>query len=67
MADWLAGIPLYWGKIIAVLGFTGMVVWTWFRPRSFVMHGAPDNRGWRDLRIWASCLLAVQVVLYLAF
>lgn len=67
MVDWLAGVPLGWGKVIAVLAFCGMVVWTWFRPRDFVLRGAPDRHSWRDLRIWASVLLAVQVVLYLAF
>jgi hypothetical protein len=67
MAEWLAGIPLFWGKIIAVLALAGMVVWTWIRPKDFVMRGAPDSHRWRDLRIWASLLLAVQVVLYLSF
>jgi len=67
MTDWLSGVPLYWGKVISVMGFGVMVVWTWFRPRRFVMHEAPDNKRWRDLRIWASLLLAVQAMLYLAF
>lgn len=67
MVDWLAGIPLVWGKIIAVVGFLGMVIWAWFRPRSFIYQGAPDTGRWRDLRIWATVLMGIQIVLYLIF
>jgi len=67
MPEWLAGLPLYWGKVIAVVGYIGMIIWAWFRPRSFIFHGAPDNRKWRDLRIWASVLLGIQILIYLSF
>jgi hypothetical protein len=67
MGDWLSGIPLFWGKIIAVVGFLGMVIWAWFRPRSFIYQDAPDTNLWRDLRIWATVLMGIQIVLYLVF
>lgn len=67
MGDWLTGIPLVWGKIIAVVGFLGMVIWAWFRPRSFIYQDAPDSKRWRDLRIWATVLMGIQIVLYLIF
>lgn len=67
MAEWFSGIPLFWGKIIAVVGFAGMVVWAWFRPKSFIFQDAPDGRRWRDLRIWASVLMVIQICLYLSF
>ena len=67
MSDWLYNIPLYWGKVIAVVAFAGMVAWAWRRPRSFIYEGAPDSHRWRDLRIWASALMAIQIVLYLTF
>ena len=67
MADWLASIPLWWGKVVAVVAFVGIAVWAWFQPRRFVLKGAPDNRNWRDLRVWASILMAIQIVIYLSF
>ena len=67
MYEWLTRIPLYWGKIISVFAFIGMIIWAWFRPRSFVFLEAPDQRGWRDLRIWASVLLVIQIIIYLSF
>ena len=67
MSEWLAGIPLVWGKVIAVIAFVGIAIWAWKRPRSFVYQGAPDSSAWRDLRIWATVLLAVQIVIYLSF
>jgi hypothetical protein len=67
MGDWLAGVPLWWGKIIAVAFFVAIAVWAWRRPRSYIFQDAPDDHGWRDLRLWASLLMVVQTLLYLAF
>ena len=67
MSDWLAGLPLVWGKIIAIVAFFGIAIWAWRRPRSFILQGAPDSSRWRDLRIWASILMAIQIVIYLSF
>lgn len=32
--------------------------------RSFVYEGAPDQKTWRDLRIWAAVVMAIQAALY---
>ncbi|MGD2152470.1 MAG: hypothetical protein PVG79_04330 [Gemmatimonadales bacterium] len=67
MGDWLAGLPLWWGKVIAALFFFGIAVWAWRRPRSYIYSEAPDNHRWRDLRVWASVLMTIQFLLYLTF
>jgi hypothetical protein len=67
MAEWLAGISLFWGKVFAVVFFVGMIVWTWFRPRKYIYEDSPDKNRWRDLRIWATVLLGIQVVFYIVF
>ncbi len=65
--EWLEGLPLVLGKYFAVLFFFGMIIWAWFRPRKYIFEGAPDQSRWRDLRIWATLFLAIQVVLYIIF
>jgi hypothetical protein len=67
MPDWLNALPLWWGKVAAVACFLGIGVWAWRRPRAFIYQDAPDNHWWRDLRVWASVLMAVQIVIYLSF
>ena len=67
MSDWLANLSLVWGKVIAILAFVGIAVWAWKRPKSFIFQGAPDSNRWRDLRVWASILIAIQIVIYLSF
>ncbi len=67
MMEWLEGLPLVLGKYIAALFFIGMIIWAWFRPPKFILEGAPDKRKWRDLRIWATVFLGIQVVLYIIF
>ncbi len=67
MGGWLTGLPLWWGKVIAVAFFLAIAVWAWRRPRSYIYKDAPDNHRWRDLRVWASVLMAIQTLIYLAF
>ena len=67
MNEWLASLPLWWGKVIAVAFFLAIAVWAWRRPRSYIYSDAPDAHRWRDLRPWASLLMVVQTLLYLAF
>lgn len=67
VSHWLGDLSLVWGKVIAVIAFVGIAVWAWRRPRSFIFQGALDSRRWRDLRLWASILIAAQIVIYLIF
>ena len=67
MNDWLSRIPLYWAVVVAVALFAGIAVWAWFRPASYIYAGAPDRARWRDLRIWATVLMLIQIVLYVIF
>ena len=67
MYEWLKSIPLFWGTITAVAGFAVMIIWAWFRPKSYIFKGAPDQRWWRDLRIWTTVLLGLQIIIYLSF
>jgi hypothetical protein len=67
MVDWLAGLPLWWGKVIATLCFVGVAVWAWLRPRDYIYNDAPDNHRWRDLRVWASVLMVIQILIYMSF
>ncbi|UCH95877.1 MAG: hypothetical protein JSV88_03265 [Candidatus Aminicenantes bacterium] len=67
MYEWLKSIPLFWGKITAVVLFVGIVIWAWFRPKKYIFKDAPDQRWWRDLRIWTTVLLGLQIIIYLSF
>ena len=67
MMEWLESLPLVIGKYIAALFFLGMIIWAWFRPKSYILKGAPDQRWWRDLRIWTTVLLGLQIIIYLSF
>ena len=67
MYQWLDNIPLIWAKIFTVVGYICMIVWAWFRPKNFILRGAPNNRIWRDLRIWASVFMGIQIFFYLYF
>ncbi|TAL30649.1 MAG: hypothetical protein EPN93_19435 [Spirochaetes bacterium] len=67
MPDWIHGLPLWTAKIGAGIFFLSILVIAWIMPLEFVFHGAPDRARWRDLRIWATILVAVQCILYYIF
>ena len=67
MMQWLYSLPLWWAKVVTVVLFGGILVWVWFVPNSFIFRGAPDKKRWRDVRIWATVLMLIQIAIYLQF
>ncbi|HPA72436.1 MAG TPA: hypothetical protein PKY31_09210 [Spirochaetota bacterium] len=67
MFDWIHTLPVWCAKAGAVLIFGGVIFFTWTLPRDFLYLGAPDTARWRDLRIWATVLLAFQFLIYMVF
>ncbi|MDZ7373655.1 MAG: hypothetical protein ONB23_06760 [candidate division KSB1 bacterium] len=65
--DWSAAVPLGWVKIIVMALFALVVVWVWSLPSSYLYRGAPDRRAWRNLKLWATFVVAFQAFLYWVF
>ncbi|MEX2326586.1 MAG: hypothetical protein WD558_02545 [Pseudomonadales bacterium] len=63
----LTAMPLWWATALTVLLFIGIGVGTWTLSREKSFSDAPDQSRWRDLRIWASVLVVVQLAIYLMF
>jgi len=66
-AQFIASLPLWWAKIGAAVIFLSILVMVWMLPVKFIYRGSPDRKRWRDLRIWATILIAVQLLLYWIF
>ncbi|MDZ7262034.1 MAG: hypothetical protein ONB05_08010 [candidate division KSB1 bacterium] len=67
MAKGLENVSLVWAVVVAVAGYVGMIIWAWLRPKKYIYAGAPDTKLWRDLRIWATLWMIIQIVLYIVF
>lgn len=65
--NFLAGIPLFYAKILTGFFYLLLVFWVWRRPKNFVMRQAPTPKKWRDLRLWAVLLIGFQIFLYIIF
>jgi hypothetical protein len=65
--NWIHTLPLWCAKAGAFLLFGGVLVFVWRLPADFVFNGSPDRARWRDLRIWATVLTAIQFILYYIF
>lgn len=76
--DWIEGIgyvlDFRWAarldgvqvRLCFLAFFVAVAVFALSQDRDYVYLGAPDRRRWRDLRLWALAILAVQAALYWA-
>jgi len=67
MINLLSQIPLTWVSVIIMILFLSLIIWMWLTPREYILKSSPDNKRWRDLRIWGTLIIIVQVVIYLIF
>jgi len=66
LTEWVQTLPLAWANPITVVLFLILLGLCWLIPRDEVLADAPRER-WRDLRIWATVLIVVQLGLYRLF
>ncbi len=62
---WLGSLPMSVAVACALGLYAIAVIWVWTLPREFVFRGAPDQKPWRDLRVWATLVVIPYVVVYL--
>ncbi len=60
----LSKIPLFWAVIITGIIFVGIAIWAVLHPRKYIYEGAETKARWRDVRIWAVLLMAIQLAIY---
>jgi hypothetical protein len=65
--EWLVGTHINLASYVMVVVFVFTALWAWTFKRDYIFEGAPSQHRWRDIRIWAVILLAVQTVLYVHF
>ena len=63
----MSTLPLVWANFVSMGLFALLAVLIWFVPRHAVMSESPDQRRWRDVRIWAIVLIGIQITIYLTF
>ena len=62
---WLGSLPMWVAMVCAIGLYVIAVIWVWGLRREFVFRGSPDNRWWRDLRIWATVVVLPYIAVYL--
>jgi len=64
---WLTGLPTSWANTITMLLFGLLLLIVWSFPLKLILRDAPDQGRWRDIRIWATLLIFVQLGIYSVF
>ena len=62
-----ASLPVAWANYLSILGFVFLLGLVWMIPKQVVLREAATPSWWRDIRLWATGLISLQVVLYLTF
>ena len=65
--QWAHGLSTGVAQILFIASFVGVAIFALLQSRAYVYRGAPDERIWRDLRVWAVLVMALATGLYLYF
>ena len=60
-------LPVAWANYLSMGGFVVLGLLVWLIPRKLIFQGAPETALWRDIRWWATLLIALQLGLYAIF
>ena len=63
----LSTLPVAWANYLSIFGFLVLGALVWLIPKKIIFTEAPDQSRWRDMRLWASVLIAMQLALYTLF
>ena len=63
----LSQLPVAWANYISIAGFLFLGGMVWLIPKSLIYTEAKDQSRWRDIRLWATVLIAMQLVIYSIF
>jgi hypothetical protein len=65
MFEWIHDLPLYCATILTVILFAAIILWAVTRPKDYIYSEAPDRKLWRDLRVWATLIMVIQIAIYM--
>lgn len=65
--NWIQTLPIALANTITMVLFGVLLAVLWSFPKQHIMRGAPDQARWRDLRIWGTLLIFVQLAIYAVF
>ena len=60
-------LPLWWASLGTVIIFLVLLILNWTVRKTSFMSDAPDEANWRDLRVWATVLIFIQLAIYFVF
>ena len=67
MSAWLQSLPVAWAAPVSMLAFVALLILLWCFPARHIYGDAPDRARWRDLRIWGTALILIQLGIYWLF
>lgn len=65
--DWLSDIDVSVAKILLISVFVIQFLLALILKRKYIFAGAPDQKPWRNLKIWIFFLSVIMISLYLYF
>jgi hypothetical protein len=60
-------LPIEWANYISIAIFLFLGCLIWIVPKAAIIADRPIEERWRDLRIWAMGLIALQLAIYWIF
>lgn len=65
--NWIADLPLGWAKFIVILAFVAPWIFAMTLKQTYLYQGASDTARWRNLKVWVTVIVVIQIAIYLYF
>ena len=65
--DWLRWIPLNGARGIILAMYLVILMAIWLLKTEYIFQGAPNQKWWRNLKLWATLAIGSQLFVYAYF
>lgn len=65
--NWIADLSENWARFLVIMAFILPMIFAMTLSKKYIYQGAPDQKSWRNLKIWVFVIVAVQVAIYIYF
>jgi len=65
--DWCNNLSIDLARFVVIFAFIIPLIFAFTMKRKYIFQGAPDQKNWRNLKLWVLLLVIVQISIYLYF
>ncbi|MBD3377556.1 hypothetical protein GF406_21185 [candidate division KSB1 bacterium] len=65
--DWISHLSQGWARFMVIIPFLIAWIFAMLLPKDYIYLGADDQKPWRNLKLWVTGIVFLQIGIYLIF